>query len=131
MRKYYTTFSEKNRTGNAGLVHWGRFAEKLGIRKMLDSIRTVQRAPNCDYQVSNAATMLMVRVLSCIKHMAHTIIVKNDEVLRAIFLWEKFRDATTFGRIFRLFSPSHCMELAEVENAARQKVWSKKCDTWV
>jgi len=35
MRKYYTTFSEKNLTGNAGLVHLGRFAEKLGLSKML------------------------------------------------------------------------------------------------
>jgi len=35
MRKYYVTFSEKNLTGNAGLVHLGRFAEKLGIQKMV------------------------------------------------------------------------------------------------
>ncbi|MBW2132001.1 MAG: IS1380 family transposase, partial [Deltaproteobacteria bacterium] len=56
MRKYYATFSEKNLTGNAGLVHLGRFAEKLGIQKMLDRILTVQRAPNADYQVSDAVT---------------------------------------------------------------------------
>ncbi|MFH1947054.1 MAG: IS1380 family transposase, partial [Candidatus Magasanikbacteria bacterium] len=45
MRKYYVTFSEKNLTGNAGLVHLGRFAEKLGIQKMLDKTLTIQRAP--------------------------------------------------------------------------------------
>jgi len=38
----------------------------------------------------------------------------------------KFPDATTFGRIFRLFSPGRCVELAEVENEARRKVWPKK-----
>lgn len=85
MRKYYVTFSEKNLTGNAGLVHLGRFAEKLGIQKMLDKIITIQRGPNADYQVSDAVTMLMISVLSGIKHMAHTVMIKNDEVLRAIF----------------------------------------------
>jgi hypothetical protein len=56
----------------------------------------------------------------------HTIILKNDDVLRALFRWDKFPDATTFGRIFRLFSARHCKELADVENAARRKVWTKK-----
>ena len=119
MRKYYVTFSEKNLTGNAGLVHLGRFAEKLGIQKMLDKILTIQRGPSADYQVSDAVTMLMMSVLAGVKHMAHTVMVKNDEVLRALFRWDKFPDATTFGRIFRLFSPGHCMELGEVEKAAR------------
>ena len=126
MRKYYVTFTEKNLTGNAGLVHLGRFAEKLGIQKMLDKIITIERAPTANYRVSEAVTMLMMGVLAGIKHMAHLIIVKNDNVLRAIFRWDKFPDATTFGRIFRLFSPRHCVELADVENMARRKVWSKK-----
>jgi hypothetical protein len=126
MRKYYVTFSEKNLTGNAGLVHLGRFAEKLGLVKMIERTLTIQRSANADYQVSDALLMLMMGVLAGIKHMAHTILVKNDDVLRALFRWDKFPDATTFGRIFRLFSPRHCVELAEVENAARRKVWSKK-----
>jgi hypothetical protein len=46
----------------------------------------------------------------------------NDNVLRALFRWDKFPDATTFGRVFRLFSARHCKELAEVEDAARRKV---------
>ncbi len=46
MRKYYVTFSERNLTGNAGLVHLGRFAEKLGIHKILDRTLTIQRGPN-------------------------------------------------------------------------------------
>ena len=126
MRKYYTTFSEKNLTGNAGLVHLGRFAEKLGLVKMIERTLTIQRGVNADYQAADAILMLMMGVLSGIKHMAHTIILKNDDVLRALFRWDKFPDATTFGRIFRLFSPCHCKELADVENAARRKVWTKK-----
>ena len=104
MRKYYTTFSEKNLTGNAGLVHLARFAEKLGLAKMIEKTLTIQRGANADYQAADAILMLMMGVLTGIKHMAHTIILKNDDVLRALFRWDKFPDATTFGRIFRLFS---------------------------
>ena len=125
MRKYFTTFSEKNLTGNAGLVHLGRFAEKLGLATMIEGTLTIQRGANADYQAADAILMLMMGVLSGIKHMAHIIILRNDDVLRALFRWEKFPDTTTFGRIFRLFSPSHCKELADVENAARRKVWTK------
>ena len=122
MRKYYVTFSEKNLTGNAGLVHLGRFAEKLGLEKILQNTLTIQRGANADYQVADAILMLMMGVLAGIKHMAHTIILRNDGVLCALFRWDRFPDATTFGRIFRLFSPRHCKELGDVENAARRKV---------
>lgn len=126
MRKYFVTFSEKNLTGNAGLVHLGRFAEKLGIGEMLRKRLSIERAPNADYQAADAVLMLMMSVLVGIKHMVHTVIVKNDTVLCALFRWDKFPDTTTFGRIFRLFSLRHCKELAEVEDAARRKVWGKK-----
>ena len=126
MRKYFVTFSEKNLTGNAGLVHLGRFAEKLGIGEMLRKKLSIERAPNADYQAADAVLMLMMSVLAGVKHMVHTVILKNDNVLRALFRWDKFPDTTTFGRIFRLFSPRHCKELAEVEGAARGKVWDKK-----
>jgi len=86
MRKYYTTFSEKNLTGNAGLVHLGRFAEKLGLVKMIERTLTIQRGANADYQAADAVLMLMMGVLTGIKHMAHTIILRNDDVLRALFL---------------------------------------------
>ena len=126
MSRYYVSFSEKNLTGNAGLVHLGRFAEKLGLATMLGRTLTVERGANADYQATDAILMLMMGVLAGIKHMVHTIILKNDDVLRALFRWDKFPDATTFGRIFRLSSPRHCKELADVENTARQKVWTKK-----
>jgi len=71
MRKYYTTFSEKNLTGNAGLVHLGRFAERLGLANMIERTLTIQRSANADYQVADAILMLKMGVLSGIKHMAH------------------------------------------------------------
>ena len=126
MRKYYVSFSEMNLTGNAGLVHLGRFAEKLGLAKMLRKVLTIQRGANAEYQAADAILMLMMGVLAGIKHISHMVILRNDDVLRSLFRWEKFPDNTTFGRIFRLFSPRHCKELADVENMARRKVWTKK-----
>jgi len=81
---------------------------------MLGRTLTIQRGANADYQAADAILMLMMGVLAGIKHMAHTIILRNDDVLRALFRWDKFPDATTFGRVFRLFSPRHCKELADV-----------------
>jgi hypothetical protein len=56
---------------------------------MLDSMFIIQRGANADYQVSDAVTMMMMSVLSGVRHMAHTVMIKNDEVLRAIFRWDK------------------------------------------
>jgi len=68
---------------------------------MIEKTLTIQRGANADYQAADAILMLMMGVLTGIKHMAHTIILRNDDVLRALFRWDKFPDATTFGRIFR------------------------------
>lgn len=126
MRKFHVQFSEKNLTGNAGLVHLGRFADKLGLEKLIKQHITIKRGPTADYQIADIIMMLAMGVLTGAKHMSHLVILRTDEVLRALFKWEKFPDNSTFGRIFRLFSPLHCKELSEVESVARKKVWSKK-----
>lgn len=126
MRKFYVQFTEKNLTGNAGLVNLGRFAEKLGLNKILEKFITIERAANADYQIADVITMLMMGVLAGAKHFSHMVILRGDTVLRTLFKWDKFPDDTTFGRIFRLFTPKHCKELAEAESHARKKVWGKK-----
>jgi hypothetical protein len=65
-------------------------------------------------------------VLAGAKHLSHLVILRYDSVLRKIFKWDRFPDETTFGRIFRLFSPKNCKELSDVESIIRKKVWSKK-----
>ena len=42
MRKFHTRFTEKNLTGNAGLLNIGKFAEKLELSKILDKHVTTQ-----------------------------------------------------------------------------------------
>jgi hypothetical protein len=126
MRKFHTEFSEKNLTGNAGLLHLGRFAEKLGLQKILDDHITIERAPNADYKPSDVVLMLTFGVLAGVTHMSHMAILKSDEVIRALFRWDKFPVCSTFGRIFKLFKPKHCKELSDAESVARNKVWNKK-----
>ena len=40
MRKFHTSFTEKNLTGNAGVLNIGKFAKKLELPKILDSAWT-------------------------------------------------------------------------------------------
>jgi len=126
MRKFHTCFTEKNLTGNAGLLNIGRFAKKLELHKILDKHLTIERGPNADYQVNEVIMMLVFGVLAGAKHMSHMAILSADEVLRQIFKWEKFPVFSTFGRIFKLFTQKHCQELSDAETAVRKKVWSKQ-----
>ncbi len=126
MRKFHTQFTEKNLTGNAGLVHLGRFAEKLKLPQLLKEHITIERGSNARYQASDIIMMLSMGVLAGAKHMSHLVILKSDTVLRSLFRWDEFPDDTTFGRVFKLFTPKHCNELSEVESRVRDKIWEKK-----
>lgn len=126
MRKFHTEFTAKNITGNAGLLLLGKFAEKIGLQKMLDKHISIKRAPQATYNVQDAIIMLMFGVLAGAKHISHMALLRYDEALCALFRWNNFPDDTTFGRLFKLFSQKHCCELSEVESRARTKVWSKK-----
>lgn len=126
MRRFHTHFSEKNLTGNAGLVNLGKFSEKLGLPKILSDHLTIKRGDSAEYQAPDVVMLLVFGVLAGAKHMSHMAILKSDEVLRALFKWEKFPVSTSFGRIFKLFTQKHCHELSIAESVARNKIWNKK-----
>lgn len=126
MRKFYTQFTEKNLTGNAGLTHLGRFAEKLELPRLLRQHITITRAENAKYEVADVIMMLVMGVLTGAKHLSHMAIIRTDSAIRSLFNWKQFPDDTTFGRIFKLFGHKNCQELSEVECMARKKAWSKK-----
>ncbi len=46
MRHFHTRFDQKNLTGNAGLVHLGRFAQKLGLTDILSRTIDITRGDN-------------------------------------------------------------------------------------
>lgn len=126
MKKVKVKFTEKNLTGNAGLVHFGRFIDKLNLPGILAGHLSITRGAGADYQACDAVLMLLFGVIAGAKHVSHLVILKTDRVLRKIFDWDKFPVDTTFGRLFRLFSFRNCNELLEVEDKVRRKVWKKK-----
>ncbi len=126
MRSFHVQFSEKNLTGNAGLVHLGRFIDKLGLSQALEDGISIERGANAKYSVADTILILALGVLAGAKHLSHLVVLRYDSALRKIFKWNQFPDETTFGRIFRLFSQKNCKELSDVESAIRKKVWSKK-----
>jgi hypothetical protein len=126
MRKFYAQFTEKNLTGNAGLTHLGRFAEKLGLPQMLRQHISINRAENAKYEVADVIMMVVMGVLAGAKHISHMAIIRTDSAIRSLFNWKQFPDDTTLGRIFKLFGHKNCQELSEVECMAREKAWSKK-----
>ena len=70
MKPFRVEFSDNRLTGNAGLVHFGRFAKKLGLRNILDRHISISRGENAKYDVPNAITMLMLGALSGVKHLS-------------------------------------------------------------
>ncbi|MCP4150638.1 MAG: hypothetical protein GY757_23025 [bacterium] len=104
MKKVKVEFTEKNLTGNAGLVHLGRFVKKLRLKELLEKHISIERADNASYQAADIIIMLLFAVLAGAKHMNHVVIIRADSVLRTIFNWAKFPADCTFGRIFKLFS---------------------------
>jgi len=126
MKSVKVEFSEKNLTGNAGLVHYGKLIKKLGLEKIIEDKVNISRAENAKYSIPRTIIMTIMGVLVGAKHMSHVAMLGMDTVLRKIFGWVEFPVASTFGRIFKLFSWSNCDELAQVEDAVRRKIWTKK-----
>lgn len=87
---------------------------------------TIERGASADYQVHDVVMMLVFGVLVGAKHMTYMAILRSDEILRALFRWDKFPVSTSFGRIFKLFTQKHYKELSDAEFVVRNKVWSKK-----
>lgn len=79
MKRFQVKFTAKNLTGNAGLVHLGKFAEKLQLPKTLKKVISIERGPTANYEVGHVIMMLMMGVLAGIKHISHLAILRHDE----------------------------------------------------
>lgn len=126
MKKFKIRFTEKNLTGNAGLMPIGKFIEKLGLVETLDKELHDSRDDNITHPLSSAILMVIIGAIAGCKHFTQLAILKNDQIIRKLFQWVKFPSLATFGRIFRLFSFKNCVALSNVEKTLRQKVWDKK-----
>ena len=54
MRRFHVQFTDKNLTGNAGLIHLGRFIDKLGLGQALEDGLSIERGANAKYGVADA-----------------------------------------------------------------------------
>ena len=126
MKHFRIEFSDNKLSGNAGLIHLGRFAKKLGLKNILERHLSFSRGENAKYDVPTGILMLMMGAIGGVKHLSHMVFLKADTVIRKLFGWESFPHHSTFGRLFKLFQHVNCQELSEAENEARRKVWSKK-----
>ena len=126
MKRFTVEFTEKNLTGNAGLVHIGGFIKKFGLQQMLERHLTIRRGANANYTPGDAVIKVIMGVLARARHISDVKILRSDPAIRTLFEWPRFPDNRTFGRIFRLFNHAHCNELSEIEAQTRQKVWGKK-----
>jgi hypothetical protein len=126
VKKIKVEFTDQKLTGNAGLVQVGQFAKKLDLENILESHISIQRGANAEYSIPDAVMMLTMGALAGVKHMSHMAMLGTDSVIPKLFGWDSFPDASTFGRLFRLFNHNHCNELSNAEDNVRKKVWSNK-----
>lgn len=119
-------FTEKRLTGRAGLIPMARFMDKLGIEGMIDRGVGVVRGSNADYGLGMIFKALALGVISGCRHLSDVVRLGMDEVLMKTQGWETFPVVSTITRVLERFSFHHCVELAEVHHAVRQKVWGKK-----
>ena len=126
MKQFHVESRDNKLIGNAGLIHVGRFAKKLGLKNILERHLSISSGENAKYDVTTCILMLVIGVIGGVRHLSHLLLLKADTVIRKLFGWESFPHPSTFGRLFKLFRQVHCHELSEAENEVRRKVWSKK-----
>ncbi len=122
MKPCRVEFSANQLTGNADLVHLGRFANKLGVQSILGRRLSISRGENATYDVPLLLTMRMKGPLSGVKHLSQPLILKVDGALCKLFGWEALPHPSSRGRVFKLWRHCHCQELSEAEDEVRRKV---------
>lgn len=127
MKDVHVEYTNTSLTGNAGLVPVGKLIKKLGLTELFETHITIERGANAVYSVTEALVITRLSVVAGGSHLSHVGLLRKDGLLRRIFEWVRFPVNTTLGRIFRLFTPKHCAEVAEVEQLARCRAWGR---TW-
>ena len=100
MKQFHVEFSDNKLTGNAGLIHLGRFAKKLGLKNILERHLSISRGENAKYDVPCCILMLMMGAIGGVKHLSHMVLLKADTVIRKLFGWDAFPHHSTSGRLF-------------------------------
>jgi hypothetical protein len=119
-------FSEHRLTSRAGLIMVARFAGKLGLGKIIDEKVHLQRGANVRYPLGKILTGIALGIVSGCRHISHLCELTADEVFMKTQGWKSFPVVSAITRVLERFRMINCVELAEVQRIARQKVWNKK-----
>ncbi len=119
-------FSEKRLTSRAGLIPMGRFIDKLGIEGVMDRTVSIVRGANTKYGLGMIFKAMMLGVISGSRHLSDVVRLSMDEALMKTLGWESLPVVSTITRVLERFEFRNCVELAEVQKKAFQRVWDKK-----
>ena len=114
-----TEMSGKGLTVNAGLLPVLKFMQRLGFRERISETVSIERSLNAKYNFSDIVQMSVVGLIAGAESMEHVITICKDEVLRFIAGWGDVPVLTTVGRIMKLVSFRHVVELEEVNHRFR------------
>jgi hypothetical protein len=119
-------FSEKRLTSRSGLIPMGRFIDKLGIEGVVDRTVSIFRGANAEYGLGMMFKAIMLGVISGSRHLSDVVRLGMDEALMKTLGWDGLPVVSTITRVLERFEFRNCVELAEVQKKAFQRVWDKK-----
>ena len=126
LKRFKSRTSNKHLTSHAGLVLIHRFLAQLGaeewIEKELDSLK----ADNAVYSVSRIITIIILGIIRGAKHISHLNLLWQDSGLTKLWDWIRFPVETTIIRTMNRFGYAQVIQLANLTQHLRQKVWDQK-----
>jgi hypothetical protein len=119
-------FSENRLTSRAGLIPMGRFIAKPRLGAIIDGRLTIARGANVGYSVGMIFQAITLGMISGCRHLSDVVRLGMDDVLMKTQGWNGFPVVSTMTRVLERFTFRNCVELGEVQNEIRRKIWDKK-----
>ena len=119
-------FSSRNLTSSAGLALLYRFWQQLGGETRINERFSRAKRANASYSVGRICTIILMGLLRGARHISHLALLGHDGALRKLWDWLSFPVATTLTRTLDLFGYSGSVQLADLTQELRQKVWNRK-----
>ncbi len=92
----------------------------------MDRTVSIVRGANTKYGLGMIFKAMMLGVISGSRHLSDVVRLSMDEALMKTLGWESLPVVSTITRVLERFEFRNCVELAEVQKKAFQRVWDKK-----
>ena len=105
MHRLPIDFTKKKISPWGGIHLFQGIYEKFGLRKLLQSLKLPKPGSNRGYSPVEVIESFLVSVVLGSKRLAHSGMLRSDEVIKDIFKWDKgCPSASTFSRFFQRFT---------------------------